>query len=65
MIEPTENMSWYKGLPLIGAVENLEPPKRPSGKRLLLPLQNVYKIAGCCLNSVYTHSQCDFIRDEH
>ena len=44
MIEPSENMSWYKGLTLIGALDNLEPPKRPSDKPLRLSLQDVYKI---------------------
>jgi elongation factor 1-alpha len=46
MIEASENMAWYKGLTLIGALDNLEAPKRPSDKPLRLPLQDVYKIGG-------------------
>lgn len=46
MIEPSDNMAWYKGLTLIGALDNLEAPKRPSDKPLRLPLQDVYKIGG-------------------
>jgi len=46
MIEESENMKWYKGLTLIGALDNLEPPKRPNDKPLRLPLQDVYKIGG-------------------
>ena len=46
MIEPTDNMSWYKGSTLIDALDALEPPKRPNDKPLRLPLQDVYKIGG-------------------
>jgi elongation factor 1-alpha len=46
MIESSENMGWYKGPTLIGALDNLEPPKRPNDKPLRLPLQDVYKIGG-------------------
>ena len=46
MIEPTENMKWYKGLTLIQALDNLQPPVRPTDKPLRLPLQDVYKIGG-------------------
>jgi len=46
MIEATENMPWYKGSTLIDALDQLEPPKRPSDKPLRLPLQDVYKIGG-------------------
>lgn len=54
MIEPSENMGWYKGLTLIGALDNLEPPKRPSDKPLRLPLQDVYKIGGLMHENVET-----------
>jgi elongation factor 1-alpha len=46
MIESSDKMPWYKGLTLIGALDNLEPPKRPNDKPLRLPLQDVYKIGG-------------------
>jgi len=46
MLEPSENMPWYKGPTLIEALDALRPPKRPSEKPLRLPLQDVYKIGG-------------------
>eukprot|EP00996_Jenningsia_fusiforme_P000575 NODE_1510_length_1505_cov_1108.823489_g1363_i0.p1 GENE.NODE_1510_length_1505_cov_1108.823489_g1363_i0~~NODE_1510_length_1505_cov_1108.823489_g1363_i0.p1 ORF type:complete len:470 (+),score=125.05 NODE_1510_length_1505_cov_1108.823489_g1363_i0:72-1412(+) len=46
MLEPSDNMPWYKGHTLIGALDNLDPPKRPNDKPLRLPLQDVYKIGG-------------------
>jgi elongation factor 1-alpha len=46
MIEKSTNMTWYKGLTLLEALDNIEPPKRPSDKPLRLPLQDVYKIGG-------------------
>ena len=46
MITLSPNMSWYKGPYLLEALDNLNPPKRPSDKPLRLPLQDVYKIGG-------------------
>jgi len=46
MLESSDNMPWYKGPTLIDALDNLNPPKRPSEKPLRLPLQDVYKIGG-------------------
>jgi elongation factor 1-alpha len=46
MIEPSENMPWYKGPTLLQALDLLEPPVRPVDKPLRLPLQDVYKIGG-------------------
>jgi len=58
MIEPTSNMSWYKGWEceskerkasgktLFEALDAIVPPSRPSDKALRLPLQDVYKIGG-------------------
>jgi elongation factor 1-alpha len=46
MLEPSPNMPWYKGPTLLQALDNLEPPTRPSDKPLRLPLQDVYKIGG-------------------
>lgn len=58
MIEPSENMSWYKGWTverkegnvtgktLMEAIDAIIPPQRPTDKPLRLPLQDVYKIGG-------------------
>jgi len=58
MIEPTENMPWYKGWKverkdgnaagktLFEALDAILPPQRPVDKALRLPLQDVYKIGG-------------------
>jgi len=58
MIEPSTNMSWYKGWAierkegnakgqtLFEALDSILPPQRPTEKALRLPLQDVYKIGG-------------------
>jgi len=58
MIEPSTNMSWYKGwsisrkdgdasgTTLIHALDAIIPPQRPTDVPLRLPLQDVYKIGG-------------------
>lgn len=46
MIESSTNMPWYTGPTLLGALDNITPPKRPTEKPLRLPLQDVYKIGG-------------------
>merc|ERR1712113_1291047 len=46
MIDKSKNMNWYKGPYLLEALDNVNPPKRPSDKALRLPLQDVYKIGG-------------------
>jgi len=46
MVEGSDNMPWYNGPTLLGCLDNLRPPKRPSDKPLRLPLQDVYKIGG-------------------
>merc|ERR1712168_792996 len=58
MLEKSENMGWWKKTkierksgayefePLFDALDNIEPPSRPSDKALRLPLQDVYKIGG-------------------
>merc|ERR1712226_1473168 len=59
MIEPSTNMTWYKGWnketkeggkqsgkTLFEALDAINPPQRPSDKPLRLPLQDVYKIGG-------------------
>ena len=39
MIERSDNLTWYKGPTLLEALDQVEPPKRPSDKALRLPLQ--------------------------
>merc|ERR1711929_5357 len=58
MIEPSTNMSWYKGWnkevkegkfsgkTMFEALDAVIPPTRPTDKPLRLPLQDVYKIGG-------------------
>ena len=62
MLEPSENMPWYKGWKierkiagkdetltgktLFEALDSIVPPTRPTEKPLRLPLQDVYKIGG-------------------
>jgi len=46
MIDRSENMPWYKGPFLLEALDQVNPPKRPTDKPLRLPLQDVYKIGG-------------------
>merc|ERR1719187_1782887 len=58
MIQPSTNMSWYKGwkverkegkangMTLLEALDSIIPPSRPTDKPLRLPLQDVYKIGG-------------------
>merc|ERR1711976_1129504 len=54
MIDPSENMPWFKGWStskaegktMMQALDAVEPPKRPLERPLRLPLQDVYKIGG-------------------
>lgn len=46
LLEKSPNTPWYKGPTLIQALDQIEPPKRPTDKPLRLPLQDVYKIGG-------------------
>merc|ERR1711997_947723 len=58
MIEPSTNMSWYKGwnkevkqgkfkgTTMFECLDSIIPPERPVDKPLRLPLQDVYKIGG-------------------
>ena len=39
MISRSDTLSWYKGPTLLEALDQVEPPKRPSDKPLRLPLQ--------------------------
>lgn len=38
MLEKSSNLSWFKGPTLIEALNNINPPKRPTEKPLRLPL---------------------------
>jgi elongation factor 1-alpha len=58
MLEPSPNMTWYKGWTvekkegntsgktLLEALDSVSAPSRPTDKALRLPLQDVYKIGG-------------------
>ena len=59
MLEGSAKMPWFKGwkvtkadkkdysgMTIMDALDNIDPPKRPSDKPLRLPLQDVYKIGG-------------------
>jgi elongation factor 1-alpha len=46
MLESSSNMPWYKGPTLLGALDAVEEPERPSSLPLRIPLQDVYKIGG-------------------
>merc|ERR1719228_2621711 len=58
MLEASTKMPWFKGwaverkegkgsgTTLLEALDNIEPPTRPTDKALRLPLQDVYKIGG-------------------
>jgi elongation factor 1-alpha len=59
MLEASPKMAWFKGwtvkkadkkdyngVTIMEALDNIDPPKRPTDKPLRLPLQDVYKIGG-------------------
>ncbi|MCL4140500.1 UNVERIFIED_CONTAM: hypothetical protein GTU68_016236 [Idotea baltica] len=46
MLEKSANMTWWKKQTLFDALDNIDPPTRPTDKALRLPLQDVYKIGG-------------------
>jgi len=46
MLDKSTNMPWYKGDTLLEALDKVNPPTRPTGLPLRLPLQDVYKIGG-------------------
>jgi len=46
MLENSPHMPWWKGLTLLGALDTVQEPERPSDKPLRVPLQDVYKIGG-------------------
>jgi len=42
----SEEMKWYNGPTLMEALDNVEPPKKSTGKPLRVPVQDVYTITG-------------------
>ncbi|MEW5840330.1 translation elongation factor EF-1 subunit alpha [Nitrososphaera sp.] len=46
LVKKSENMPWYKGLTLAEALDAFEPPEKPVGKPLRIPVQDVYTITG-------------------
>src|ERR671926_729058 len=46
LVKKSENMPWYKGPTLAEALDILEPPEKPVGKPLRVPIQDVYSITG-------------------
>merc|ERR1712066_586272 len=44
--EGKDQMPWYKGPTLIGALDTMIPPERPIDKPLRLPINDVFKISG-------------------
>jgi len=44
--KPSDNLSWYKGPTLLGALDNLTPPEKPIDLPLRMPVQDVYTITG-------------------
>ena len=46
LAKKSENMGWYKGPTLLEALDSFEPPEKPIGKPLRIPIQDVYSITG-------------------
>jgi len=46
LVKKSENMPWYKGPTLNEALDMFEPPEKPTGKPLRIPIQDVYTITG-------------------
>jgi elongation factor 1-alpha len=46
VFKKTDKMPWYKGPILIEAINNLNPPEKPTELPLRLPIQDVYNITG-------------------
>jgi elongation factor 1-alpha len=46
LVKKSENMPWYKGATLAEALDAFEPPEKPVGKPLRVPIQDVYTITG-------------------
>jgi elongation factor 1-alpha len=46
IVKKSANMPWYKGMTLLDAMNNLNPPDKPTNLPLRLPIQDVYNITG-------------------
>jgi len=46
LVKKSENMPWYKGPTLGESLDLFEPPEKPVGKPLRIPIQDVYSITG-------------------
>ena len=46
LVKKSTNMPWYKGPTLKEALDEFEPPPKPTDKPLRMPLQDVYSITG-------------------
>jgi len=46
LVKPSEKMPWYKGPPLLDALDTFEIPPKPLNKPLRIPVQDVYSITG-------------------
>ena len=46
LIKKSDNMPWYKGPTLSAALDSFDPPEKPVGKPLRIPIQDVYSITG-------------------
>ena len=46
IVKKSENMSWYSGATLLEAINNLNPPEKPTDLPLRMPIQDVYNITG-------------------
>jgi len=46
LVNKSDNMTWYKGLTLIEALDEFKLPPKPTAKPLRIPVQEVYTIRG-------------------
>jgi len=46
MLEPSQNLVWWKGDTLFQALDKIKPPVRMTDKPLRIPIQDVYRISG-------------------
>jgi elongation factor 1-alpha len=46
LVKKSTNMPWYKGPTLSESLDTFDPPEKPTGKPLRIPIQDVYSITG-------------------
>ena len=46
LVKKSDKMTWYKGPTLAEALDMFDPPEKPIGKPLRIPIQDVYSITG-------------------